>query len=293
MVHIDSTTLFQTHKDLLFAIAYRMLGTANDAEDIVQDTFVDVQQAGFRRDVKDEKAYLCKIVYNKCKDYMSKTARARSAYRGPWLPEPMLTEDPAERVLFQESLATAYLILLLQLSETERSIFVLRQVGSFNYAEISYIVEKSEANCRQIYRRAKQSIGQIELRSMPDPTRTRLLIEQFVYALQNGDIAKLMELLADDIVFAADSGGQVPGSLVPVRTAERTARFLMKTSGFVPTGMITEIEQVNGQWGLVLSLGADILYVFSFQLHNDRIQAIYATVNPDKLIYIRRQKNRV
>lgn len=290
MEHIDSTALFQTYKNLLFAIAYRLLGAASDAEDIVQDTFADVQQAGLRPDVKDAKAYLCKIVYNKCRDYMSAAAKARPAYCGPWLPEPMLTDDPAERFLRQESLATAYLLLLLHLSEMERTVFVLREAGSFSYAEIAYIVEKTEASCRQIYRRARQAIGHREKRPMPDTLRMKPLIEQFVYALQNGDMAKLMELLADDIEFIADSGGQVPGSLVPVRTAERTAQFLMKTSGLVPPGMVTDIERVNGQWGLVLSTGMDILYVFAFQLLDDRIKAIYVTANPDKLTYIRRQK---
>lgn len=290
MVNIDSTTLFQTYKDLLFAIAYRLLGAANDAEDIVQDTFADVQQTGLRPDVKDAKAYLCKIVYNKCKDYMSASVKARADYCGPWLPEPMLTDDPAERFLRQESLATAYLLLLLQLSEMERTVFVLREAGSFNYTEIAYIVEKTEANCRQIYRRAKQAIGHREQRPMPDTQSMKPLIEQFVYALQNGDMAKLMELLAEDIVFTADSGGKVLGSLVPVRTAERTAKFLMKTSGLVPPGMVTNIERVNGQWGLVLSTGTDILYVFAFQLQDDRIEAIYVTANPAKLIYVKRQK---
>ncbi|XID94523.1 sigma-70 family RNA polymerase sigma factor [Paenibacillaceae bacterium WGS1546] len=290
MIAIDSTSLFLSYKNLLFGIAYRLLGTANDAEDIVQDAFADVQRAGMRPDVKDAKAYLCKIVYNKCKDDLRAAAKERAAYRGPWLPEPVLTDDPAERFLHRESLATAYLLLLQQLSETERTVFVLREAGGFNYAEIAYITEKTEANCRQIHRRAKQAIGGREQRPMPDASYLKPLIEQFVYALQNGDMARLLEVLADDVVFAADSGGQVPGSLVPVRTARRAAHFLMKTSGLVPPGMATAIEKVNGQWGLVLSLGTDILYVFAFDLRDDRIQAIYATANPDKLAFVRRQK---
>lgn len=267
-----------------------MLGTANDAEDIVQDTFADVQQAGMIPDVKDEKAYLCKIVYNKCKDRMSILMKERSIYRGPWLPEPVLTDDPANRFLQRETAGTAYLLLLQQLSEQERMVFLLREVGSFKYNEISYVIEKNEAHCRQIYRRARQAIRQRKQRSMPDTPQTKLLIEQFVVALQNGDIVKLVELLSDDVVFMGDSGGRVPGAMVPVRTAERTAKFLMKTSGFIPAGMITDIVQVNGQWGLILSLGSDILYVFSFLLHDERIQAIFATANPNKFIYIRRQK---
>lgn len=282
--------LFQSYQRALFAIAYRMLGTASDAEDIVQDTFADFQYAGLRPDVKDPKAYLCKIVYNKSKDHLRTAAQMRQSYAGPWLPEPLLTESPSEYYLRQESLTTAYLLLLQELSETERAVFILREVGEFHYAEIAMVVEKTESNCRQIYRRAKQKLENRGSQQLANPSRLKPLVEQFVRALQTGNLETLMRVLSDDVVFTADSGGQVPGSLVPVRTAQKVAQFLMKTSGMVPEGMRTDFEQVNGQWGLVLSRGEELLYVFTFSFRKDRIEAIYTTANPDKLVYIGRQR---
>jgi len=281
--------LFQSYQRALFDIAYRMLGTASDAEDIVQDTFADVQYAGLNPDVKDPKAYLCKIVYNKCKDHLRTAAKMRQSYAGPWLPEPLLTDSLPENYLRQESLTTAYLLLLQELSETERAVFILREAAEFHYAEIAVVVEKTESNCRKIYRRAKRKLEDRGNSQLEDPSRFKPLVEQFVRALQTGDLETLMDVLSDDVVFAADSGGQVPGSLIPVRKAQRVAQFLMKTSGMVPEGMRTDFEQVNGQSGLVLSRGERILYVFTFRFRNDRIEAIYATANPDKLVYIGRQ----
>jgi RNA polymerase sigma-70 factor (ECF subfamily) len=277
---------FQTYKQLLFAIAYRTLGSATEAEDIVQETFADLLQA--RPQVDKMKAYLCKIVYNKCKDRMRAAAKERLAYVGPWLPEPLLT-DPSELYLHRESLAIAYLLMLQQLSETERTVFILREAGEFSYSDIAYVVEKTEANCRQIYRRAKKALENHELRPEAEAARAKALIESFVHALQNGDLEKLLGLLSDDVIFAADSGGQQQGSLVPVRTSERVASFLMKTSSLIPSEMRTEFKRVNGGWGLVLSTGSGILYVFSFQLRTNRIQRIYVTANPDKLTFIGRQ----
>ncbi|RXZ80352.1 sigma-70 family RNA polymerase sigma factor [Paenibacillaceae bacterium] len=285
---MDNTHLFQTYSTLLFSVAYRTLGTATDAEDIVQETFADLLQAGLPPQVNNMKAYLCKIVYNKCNDRIRETIKERQTYAGPWLPEPILT-DLSEQFLDRESLATAYLLLLQQLSEMERTVFILREAGGFNYREIAWIVEKTEANCRQIYRRAKQALASQPPAERLDTPHLKPLIGQFVDALQNGDLNKLVEVLADDVVFAADSGGQVKGALVPIRTSVRVSQFLMKTSSMIPHDMRTEFEQVNGNWGLVLMAGTDVLYVFSFQIVRGRIHAIYATSNPDKLAYISRQ----
>lgn len=288
---LDTAKLFLTYKDVLFAIAYRMLGSATDAEDIVQDTFSDLQQTELNPKIIDTKAYLCKIVYNKCKDHLRKEIRARQAYVGPWLPEPLLTDHPDERYLAVESLSTAYLLLLQQLSEAERTVFILREVGQFQYSEIAYVIDKTESNCRQIYHRANRALKKQEHTSNLDSHQIKPLIEQFVHALQNGDLEQLVEVLSDDVVFTADSGGKVTGSLVPIRTSERVAKFLMNTSGMLPEGMETHYRQINNQWGLVLSEGANILYVFTFRFQQECIQAIDVIANPEKLTYIKRQRD--
>lgn len=286
---MNETELYRTYRPLLFAVAYRCLGTATDAEDIVQETFADLTKSRGGIDVRHTKAYLCRIVANKCKDRIREIVKEREHYAGPWLPEPILT-GMEERVLHRESLASAYLMLLQGLSETERHVFVLRTVGGFSYKELSGIMQKSESHCRQIFRRAKAAL---ELRRESphesEPLRYKALIERFVDALQNGKLDVLADVLADDVVFAADGGGKAVGAPLPITTAARVSQFLMKTSSLIPAGMRTSFVQVNGYWGLVLSAGNSILYVFTFQLRDGRIRGIYATSNPDKLVYAQKQ----
>lgn len=283
---MNGTEMFIVYKPLLFAVAYRILGVATDADDIVQDAFADLTKSGIAVEDGRLKAYLCRIVANKCKDRIKALMQERERYPGLWLPEPVPTVAD-EPVLLRETLAFAFLLLLQDLSETERHVFVLRTVGEFSYKDIGWMLEKSEANCRQIYRRAKTALERRQDAAADDrdPHRSRLLIERFVNALQNGRLDELVEVLADDVAFAADSGGKAVGAPAPIRTSERVSQFLMKTSSLVPAGMRTDFAQLNGCWGLVLSAGPDILYVFAFRIKDDRIRNIYAISNPDKLIY--------
>lgn len=286
----DNALLFSSYKEMLFAIAYRKLGVATDAEDIVQETFVDLLHKDWSS-VENIKAYLAKIVYNKCIDYVRTAVKERQKYIGPWIPEPMLT-DLDDQLVQQESLSMAYLLLLQELGELERIIFILRTAGDFTYKEIAYIVERSEASCRQIYHRAKKALHSGAFPSQINKEPLKPLVEQFVHALQNGNLEQLVEVLSDDVVFTADSGGKVKGARVPVKTSARVAQFLLQTSSMIPAGMRTDFVQVNGYPGLVLSFQGNILYVFSFSFQQERIHSIYATANPDKFAYIEHQLQR-
>ncbi|MCC3374289.1 RNA polymerase sigma factor SigJ [Cohnella sp. REN36] len=278
---------YETYKPLLFSIAYRMLGSVVDAEDIVQDAFLDLSDTDFRGMVH-EKAYLCKVVSNKCMDRIRRSAKERQAYIGPWLPEPLVewADEPAGRYLHRESLSTAYLLLLQQLSETERIVFLLREAFRFEYGEISVVVEKSEANCRQIFHRAKKAIQDRPESAVPQSENVRPLVEQFVDALQNGDIRRLMDVISEDVVLMADSGGKVAGSRVPIRTSERVVPFLSRTSVLLPDSFATFFVRVNGYPGLVLSREGKAIYTFSFQVQNDRIVSVFVVANPEKLAHL-------
>lgn len=282
---MDLEALYPTLRPVLFALAYRMLGSASDAEDIVQETFLDLSGHQAPETIDNPKSYACKIASNKCAARLQRLIREREAYVGPWLPEPLVEydEDPSGSYLHRESLATAYLLLLQQLSETERLIFVLKEILQFSYHEIAYIADKSEANCRQIGHRARLAMQRRNDEAPMPPEQMRPLIEQFVRALQTGDIQVLLRTLNDEVVLTGDSGGQVPGSRVPVASAERVAAFLMKTNTLVPADARTALVPVNGVPGIVLSSGGRVMYVFSFYITGGRIAGIYAVANPEKL----------
>lgn len=284
---MDNSQLYHTYRDLLFAIAYRKLGMAADAEDIVQETFADLLHKDFGA-IADMKAYLAKIVYNKCNDYLRGAVKERQAYVGPWMPEPLLT-DLDEQFVQQESLSTAYLLLLQELNETERMVFILRSVGEFNYKEIAYIVEKSEEHCRQIYHRAKKTLDSSSPVSAGDHQQLKGQVQLFVHALQNGNLEQLLEVLTDDAVFMADSGGKVRGARVPVQSSARVAQFLLQTSSMIPPEMRTDFMQINGSPGIVLSAQGNLLYVFTFSFRENRIQSVHATANPAKLKFMQCQ----
>ncbi|WP_020616558.1 RNA polymerase sigma factor SigJ [Paenibacillus daejeonensis] len=282
---MDLAALYPSLRPLLFALAYRMLGSMAEAEDIVQETFLDLSRHEAPETIDNPKGYACKIASNKCGARLQRLIREREAYIGPWLPEPLVEygTDPSSDYMHRESLATAYLLLLQQLSETERLVFVLKEVLQFSYREIAYITEKSEANCRQIGHRARLAMQQHTGEAPMASEQMGPLIEQFVQALQTGDIQQLLRVLDDKVVLTGDSGGQVPGSRVPVASAERVAAFLMKTNTLVPADAKTSFVPVNGLPGVVLSSGGRVMYVFSFHAVHGRIAGIYAVANPDKL----------
>ncbi|NBD25251.1 RNA polymerase sigma factor SigJ [Paenibacillus glycinis] len=300
--------LYASYKTLLFTLAYRMLGSVMDAEDIVQEAFLSLQGKEAER-ISNVKAYLCKIATNRCIDRLRSAQRQREVYVGPWLPEPLvadwagdvevsagsgfgsgsLEDDPYQAYARHESVSTAYLLLLQQLSSVERAVFLLREVLQYDYDEIADIVGKSSANCRQIFHRAKRGIQPEEERNSPSagvPAAPghQQLVEQFTAALTNGDIGKLLHLLSPGAALLSDGGGKVTAAVNPIIGAARISGFLQGVlKKLDPASLSYRLALVGGQLGLVTYTDGTPSGVFSFRAEQGRIANIYVVVNPDKL----------
>jgi RNA polymerase sigma-70 factor, ECF subfamily len=288
---IGTEEIFLAHRPLLFSLAYRMLGSVQDAEDIVQEAYVTISETSTEH-VHNPKAYLCKIVTNRCIDLIKSARKQRETYVGPWLPEPLImdsadvNDDPAQKYVMKESISTAYLLLLEQLSETERAVFLLREVLQFDYEAIADVVGKSSSNCRQIFHRAKKAIGNHSQKTYMEPTKATELTEQFVSAIVSGNVSKLLSLLAVDAILLSDGGGKVKAAIFPIMGAERISRFYM---GILPktTGDFSfKFTFVNEEPGIILYLDSKVYGVLSLEVQNDLIQKLYWVSNPEKLTHI-------
>lgn len=292
---------YSTYRPLLFSLAYRMLGSVVEAEDIVQEAFLYVNET--RPDhILNPKAYLCKIVTHRCIDHLRSASKQREVYVGPWLPEPLvMNEDPRkgpdELYSHKESLSTAYLLLLQQLSWTERAVFLLREVLEYEYKEIADIVGKSSTNCRQIFRRAKNALtgvpspdanpGLESSRMTPAAEEPALgAVEQFVQALLTGDVNRLLNIIKTDATLYSDGGGKVNAAVRPILGAERIAMFFSKLLAKTLEGFSYSVTTVNGDTGIVSYTNGEPLNVVTFQVQEGQISSIYLVVNPDKLRHI-------
>jgi RNA polymerase sigma-70 factor (ECF subfamily) len=243
--------LFDRYRSLLFAIAYRMLGSVTEAEDIVQEAWIRWQHT--ESIVQSPKAFLSRIVTRLCIDYLRSARIQRELYTGTWLPEPLTTEriDVEDRAELAESLSFAFLMLLECLSPTERAVFLLREVFDYEYAAIAKTVHKSIPNCRQIVRRARQHLA------LNRPTLTNfdgrdLLVERFLACWERGDLPGLMTLMAADVTFWSDGGGKVVAAQKPLQGCQKVARFLVaiRRSRLTPT-LVSQVITVNGQSGII------------------------------------------
>lgn len=301
---INMERLYASYKPLLFSLAYRMLGSVMDAEDIVHEAFISMNAAAEPERIQSAKSYLCKIVTNRCIDRLRSARKQRELYVGPWLPEPVVdhlaerNDDPLQAYVRHESISTAYLLLLQQLSWVERAVFLLREVLQYEYDEIAGIVGKTSTNCRQIFHRAKRSIGTRPLvqdeadkaeSKQPETLNEQvsILVDQFVHALTVGDLGKLMNILSNDATLYSDGGGKVNAAVRPIMGAGRVAAFLAGILEKAPAGFSYRIAVVNGQAGIVTYTNGKPLSVFSFHVENNCMTAIYNVVNPDKLRHIR------
>lgn len=286
----QSARAFDQYRGLLFAVAYRMLGSATDAEDIVQEAFVRWLQAGEEK-VQSPRAYLSTIVVRLCINQAESARAQREVYTGSWLPEPVLTSyhpEMAETVMLGETLSFAFLVLLEQLGPLERAVFLLREVFEYDYAEIAEMVNKSETNCRQILRRAHQHLDRHRPRFAASHEQQARLTEQFIRASASGDMQGLLNLLTDDIVFVGDGGGKAPVALKPVRGADKVARGTMGGMRFFAQ-MQTRTEEVNGRPAIVGYLDGHPCGVLICEIEGDRISQIYAVLNPEKLRWLSEQ----
>jgi RNA polymerase sigma-70 factor (ECF subfamily) len=279
--------VFASARPFLFSIAYRMLGSVMDAEDLVQDAYLRWQEAP-EVEVRSPRAYLATIVTRLAINQLRSARIKRETYVGPWLPEPLVTEDtpdPSTALELAESLSMAFLVLLERLSPIERAVFLLHEVFDFEYAEIAGIVDKTEANCRQLLARARKRVGAARRRFEADPVQARRLVQRFTEAAVAGDMDALLTVLAEDITLWADGGGKVPGAaLKPVRGAASVARFALGVvRRFVPAESILQPAEINGQPGFIAYVSGRALAALIFDIRDGRIHTIYAVGNPDKL----------
>jgi RNA polymerase sigma-70 factor, ECF subfamily len=280
--------VFDRHRPLLFSIAYRMLGSVMDAEDVVQEAFVRWQRAP-ETEVRSPKAYLSTVVTRLCIDQLRSARARREEYVGPWLPEPLTAapgtagETGPEAALLDESLSMAFLVLLESLNPTERAVFLLREVFDYDYPEISRLVGKTEANCRQISRRAREAVAARRPRFERSPEQEERLTELFVEACTSGDLEGLLSLLSEDVTLWSDGGGRVRAALNPIHGADRVARFLVGILREVPAGFAVRLARVNGRPGVLAYEGGRPTGVVSLDVSEGRIQAVRIVVNPEKL----------
>jgi RNA polymerase sigma-70 factor (ECF subfamily) len=283
---------FQSYRPLLFSIAYRMTGSASEAEDIVQDSYLRYLAAE-PGEIRSLKSYLSTIVTRLSLDYLKSARVQREQYIGPWLPEPILTGDSAlvalQSVEQRESIATAFLVLLESLSPHERAVFLLREVFEYEHAEIAAMLGLSAANCRQLFHRAQAHLAERRQRFEPAREIQQRLLARFLHACRQGDIAALTETLAEDVVSWSDGGGKVSAARQPVLGRENVIRFVIGLLHKALADMRIEVAEVNGTPAILLFTGARLGYVCTVEIVDDRIQALQAVLNPDKLAYIRRQ----
>ncbi len=276
------TDPFVTHRSLLFTVAYELLGSAADAEDVVQETWLrwaDVDQSG----VHDSRAYLVRIATRQALNRLRTLARRREDYVGEWLPEPLLTTpDVAEDVLLAEGVSMAMLTVLETLTPTERAVFVLREVFDLPYDEIAAAVDKTAAAVRQLAHRAREHVAARRPRMKVDRSEQQQVVERFLTALTTGDVQGLMDVLAPDVVVVADGGGLVAAARHPVVGADNVVAFLSKFSTLAPTAIVDTLW-LNGALGGRIVLDGELNTVMSFVVEDGRISRLYAVRNPQKL----------
>lgn len=282
---------FEAHRDLMFAVAYRMLGTVADAEDAVQDAWLRWSAAP-RRGVTQPRAYLTKIITNTSLNRLRSVRARREAYLGPWLPEPLLTRenpDYAERAVVAESVSLAMLVVLESLTPEERAVFVLREVFGLSHAEIGAALDRTDASVRQLAHRAREHVQARRPRFAVDRGQQREVTRRFLDAADGGDIDQLMAVLAPEVTLTSDGGGQARAARRPVTGAAKVARLLTgltrKASLEVPSRRY-ELTQINGGPGLLITAGGRAFAAMTWEVSGGQVTAIHLITNPDKLAAI-------
>ncbi|MFF4295852.1 RNA polymerase sigma factor SigJ [Streptomyces vinaceus] len=289
---------FEEHRARMFGIAYRMLGSAAEAQDAVQDAWLRWSSAG-REDVEHPGAWLAKVVTHLCLNRLTSARARREEYAGPWLPEPVLTGDgalgPLESAEQRDGVSIALLVLLERLTPVERAVYVLREAFAYGHREIAALLDLTEPNCRQLYRRAA---GRVEAartepgpaaagrpRFTPDPAQWRRLVETFLTAAREGDLARLESVLSADVRYVADGGGIVSAARRPVLGRDKVARFLVGALRKYGTGLPVSLAEVNGEPALLFG-GAAVLQV---EFEDGLVRGVRSMANPEKLEFLRRQ----
>ncbi|MEU1587507.1 RNA polymerase sigma factor SigJ [Micromonospora sp. NPDC005710] len=295
----DEVELFERSRARLEAIAYRLLGSASDAEDAVQDTFLRWQGAD-REHVETPEAWLTKVLTNVCLNQLTSARARRETYVGMWLPEPVLAGDrmlgPLDTAEQRESVSTAVLTLLERLSPNERAVYVLREAFGYSHGEIAEILGITESSSQQTYRRAKQHVTVERARAEVDQATARKIIAEFLTAANNGEIQRLVELLTDNATSTADGGGKIPARSAPIVGALAVAKFLRGLfapadvkRGLAGGSPALHVTAANGAPAVVVVVGDRVIGVMSLTVTPEGVAAIHNQVNPDKLVRATRQ----
>ena len=286
--------VFNQHRPILFALAYRMLGSAADAEDLLQETYIRWQERS-EVGIESPRAFLVTIVTRLCINHLQSARVKREEYFGQWLPEPLITapgHNPLMSFEITESLSLAFLLLLERLTPVERAVLVLREVFDYEYAEIASILNQSEPSCRQVLRRARQHIKEDRTRFYASQERREELLSRFSEASAQGDLEGLVSLLSKDAVFYSDGGGKAPALPRPIYGPQNIARGVLEgLKKLVPKNLVRRFVEINGQPGIVSYLDDRPFSVFTLDVADGLISRIYVVTNPEKLKRIPRLKS--
>ncbi|WP_263419812.1 RNA polymerase sigma-70 factor [Terriglobus albidus] len=288
---------FDQYRSLLFSIAYRMLGSVADAEDMLQETFLRWHAAG-EEEIRSPRAYLVTILSRLCINHLQSAKVQREEYTGMWLPEPIVTDlgahsgaDPFYLIRVDESLSMAFLILLERLTPIERAVFLLKEVFEYEHAEIASIVGQSEVNCRQILKRAKQHVAALRPRFAAARPNHGALLESFLKAVGTGEMTDLLSLLTEDVVLRSDGGGKAAAVPNAVHGADKVGRGILGgMQRFVPKTLVRRLAHINGDPGLVTYFNGEPYSVVTIEVRDNLISSIYVITNPDKLKHLPRLK---
>lgn len=274
---------FEQHRPRLLGLSYRLLGSMSEAEDMVQEAYLRwcaVDHAS----VRNAAAFLNTVTTRLCMDQLRSARVRRTEYTGDWLPEPVATSPDLDPRMDRESISMALLVVLERLGPTERAVFVLHHVFDYSFAEIAELTGKQEANCRQIFRRAKQHVEQARRRFAPSDEQHRELVSTFLEACSKGELSRIRSLLAADVCLTSDGGGRVQAITRPLRGADAVARFFAHLSNRSPAGVRSEVCEVNGTPTIVIRVDEVANTVLNLVIDEDgRIIEIHAVRNPDKL----------
>lgn len=287
---MDFETLYRTYQPLVYSVAYRLLGSVSDAEDVAQDILIKSQHME-QEQIRNMKAYLIKVTTNHCLNVLQSARKQREMYTGEWLPEPEIDTEklnPMETLLQTERVSYAFLVLLEMLTPVERAIFVLREVFKYEYREIAELLNKSEANCRKIFSRCKEKIRH-EVPIHPQQLEhTEKMIHTFIKGSETGNFEGFINLLTVDATLVTDGGGKVRAAIFPIMGKQRIQIFLesIVSRGFFQLELLPTI--INGQFGILARNkgGAEKAICFEWDESGESIRRIYIVVNPDKLKHI-------
>jgi RNA polymerase sigma-70 factor (TIGR02957 family) len=284
-----ATEVFVAHRNLLFTVAYEMLGSAADAEDVLQETWL--RWTGVELDtVRDQRAYLVRIATRQALTRLRTLGRRKESYVGPWLPEPLLTTpDVAEDIELADSVSMAMLLVLETLGPTERAVFVLRDVFAVGYDEIAEAVDKTQAAVRQIAHRARAHVAARRPRDVVSQAETRAALEAFQRAVETGDLQSLVDILAPDVVALSDGGGVKQAMLRPIVGADKVARLLAAALDIVGAELSLEPVQVNGCPALIMRLNGEMDSVVAVRVEGGLVTGLYTVRNPEKLSRVERE----